>query len=100
MRPTTTILVAPNSHPNQKSLQYRRSALIRSSIRLVSSGGNISPEVDSDDRRAHMLATFLKFLFVAGGVFLIVIVLCVWEFTIGIRKSIKKLYNVNITLYI
>jgi len=87
-RPTTTIAVDRTSHQNQMSLQISRSALIRSSVYFASSGGgSISPELDSDSRREQMVSGFLRFMEIAGIVFVIVVALCFREFTIGIKKS-------------
>ncbi len=99
-RPTTTPFVENNNQPNHRSLQHRRSPRIKSSMYLANSGdGSINPDSDSDERRAYLLGDFFRFLAVAGVVFLVVTFLCVWEFTIGINKSIKQLYRGNIMLY-
>jgi hypothetical protein len=46
-------------------------------------------------RDLNLLAIALKGL---GIAYILIILLCVWEFTIGIKHSIKKLYRVNIML--
>jgi hypothetical protein len=58
-----------------------------------SGGGGISPEWDSYNRRESMVDDFVRFLKIAAVVFLVELALCVWEFTIGIKKSIKNLYK-------
>lgn len=54
--------------------------------------------MDDAYRRAGMLRSFFRFLTLAVIVYAFIIVLCVWEFTIGIKYSIKKLYRGNIML--
>ncbi len=36
---------------------------------------------------------FLTFLEIAGGAFVVISILCIWEFTIGIKESIKSLFG-------
>jgi hypothetical protein len=54
--------------------------------------------MDDAHRRASMLNKFFDFLAALGIVYLVVMALFAWEFTIGIKNSIKRLYNSNIML--
>jgi hypothetical protein len=59
-------------------------------------GEGIGQHDDSDDQMTEMLVVFLWFIIGVGIAFVIISVICVWEFTIGIKKSINKLYNGNL----
>lgn len=54
--------------------------------------------MDDAHRRASMLNRFFEFLGAFGIVYLVAIVLLAWEFTIGIKNSINKLYKGHIVL--
>jgi hypothetical protein len=50
-------------------------------------------DFSSEDHRTEAIIKFLRFLLGAAIAYVITSILCVWEFTIGIKKSIKKLYT-------
>jgi hypothetical protein len=98
----TTNAVETKSQSKYQSLKPCKSALIDKSrdwtIACASGassgdpwGKYIAQDEASDERRTQMMVSFLKFLIGAAITYVIVILLCVWEFTIGIKESIKNL---------
>jgi hypothetical protein len=67
---------------------------MRASVLAASSGDiSISPEWDSEVRREQTMDAFACFLQFSAFVAVVVSLLCIWEFSIGIKKSIKKLFK-------
>jgi hypothetical protein len=54
--------------------------------------GIIDDDLGSDDRKTRVLIAALKFLIALSVLYATVAILCIWEFTIGIKKSINRLF--------
>jgi hypothetical protein len=97
--PRTTTPVEISNELKHVFLNASKSALIRSSIPLSTSGANTGGGeiggkiIDADDQQTEALITLIKFLIVIAVACVIMSLVCIWEFTIGIKKSIKQLYN-------
>jgi hypothetical protein len=66
-------------------------------LRVFGSGIDGSTiDFTSEDRRTEAMVVFVKFLLGAAIAYAILSILCIWEFTIGIKKSIKHLYRGHI----
>ena len=91
MMPIATAIVEPTSAQNHSldhSSKSARIILLRARARSGSSG-NIGLSEKEIDRNEF----FLTFLELAGLAYVIALLLCIWEFTIGIKESIKNLFN-------
>ncbi len=92
MMPITTAIVEPTRIQNHKFDHASKSTRIDLSSWLVSSGGSAEANNRNIDRNDFLLS----FLEVAGSIYVIDSALCKWEFTIGIKESIKNLSNSQI----
>ncbi len=88
--PIATAIVETTSTQNQKldaASRVPRIILSKTALRLGSISGSRTD--DGIDRNNF----FISLLEAAGIAYLIVSVLCIWEFTIGIKESIKNLFE-------
>ena len=96
IRPTTTRPVAANSQLKHEFLYASNPACMRSSTPLSVLGagiGGTAIDLSDGDKRTDAMVAFIWYVIIAAVIYVIVSVLCIWEFTIGIKESIKNIFN-------
>ena len=84
MSPATTTSVEMTKARNQTLPHVSRS------WRINLSKANDTSELIGIDRNSF----FFTSLEMAGAIYVLVIILCIWEFTMGIKESIKDIFRV------